>query len=261
MAHEARIEIRLSGQDMAPGSIRSREIAEIIDAVEDMIASIVVRDHPELKKETIVIGLVNIRDESIGLQFSANLQELTLPATSRITKSISEENFGALPGSTITCLRKISDFTRKHQCDAEFYIQNGSRNLEAIITPETKIPDVYPLQGETVLYGEITRVGGTDPKIQFKTIDDQLVYCSTTKSLAQQAGTRLYTQVGLRGVAEWNIESLKIENFNVTEILDYEQAPLPTVFAELFEIAGESFDTIPDVNRFVSEIRYGNTEI
>ncbi|NJL54772.1 hypothetical protein HC928_05930 [bacterium] len=74
MAHDVTVEILLTGEGMSPGKIRSKEIAEVIESVEDMIASMVIRDHPELKKETIVIGLKNIRQGSIGLEFSPNLR-------------------------------------------------------------------------------------------------------------------------------------------------------------------------------------------
>jgi hypothetical protein len=57
MAHDATVQILLTGAGMLPGKIRSKEIAEIIESVEDMIASMVVHDHPDMRKESIIIGL------------------------------------------------------------------------------------------------------------------------------------------------------------------------------------------------------------
>jgi hypothetical protein len=260
MAHDITVEILLTGEGMSPGKVRSKEIAEIIDSVEEMIASMVIHNHPELKKESIVIGLKSIRQGSIGLEFSPNLVELTLPATHRITKSIADNDFSVLPSSTINSLRKLSAFTRRYQCNAEFSTQNGKLEALAILTPETKIPDVYPLSGETTIYGEITRVGGTEPKIQFKTLDSKIIYCSTSKAIAKKAGAKLYTKVELHGLAEWNSETFEIENFNVTNISDYEEILLSEAFDELADLIGDSFDSIKDVGRFVSEIRYGISE-
>lgn len=260
MAHNTTVEILLTGEGMSPGKIRSKEIAEVIESVEDMVASMVVRDHPELKKETIVIGLKNIREGSIGLEFSPNLLELTLPATRRITKSIQENDFGILPSNTINSLRKLSAFTRRYQCNAEFLEQNGRVESLAVLTPETKIPDIYPLSGETTIYGEITRVGGAEPKIQFKTFDEQVIYCSTSRAIAKKAGTKLYSKVGLYGLAEWNSETFEIENFHAIDISDYEEVPLSEAFDELADLIGNSFDDIKDVDRYVSEIRYGLSE-
>lgn len=260
MAHDTTVEILLTGTGMSPGKIRSKEIAEVIESVEDMVASMVIRDHPELKKEAIVIGLKSIRQGSIGLKFSPNLAELTLPATRRITQSISENDFGMLPSGTLSSLRKLSTFSRRHQCNAEFFAENGKLESLAVITPETHIPDIYPISGETSLYGEITRVGGAEPRIQFKTLDGKIIYCDTSKLIAKKAGTKLYSKVELRGLAEWNSETFEIENFNVFDISDYKTSLPSEAFEELSNLIGSSFDNVQDVNRFASEIRYGRSE-
>ncbi|MBC7969650.1 MAG: hypothetical protein H7Z11_05895 [Verrucomicrobia bacterium] len=133
-----------------------------------------------------------------------------------ITRSIADNDFGTLPSSTIAALRKLSGFLRRHPCDIEFFSQNGNVQNLAAITPETQILNTYPFTGETTLYGVINRVGGAKPKIQFKAFDGQLLY--TTQEIAEQAGNRLYKQVGLEGRAEWNSETLRIENFYVSAI-------------------------------------------
>lgn len=260
MTHNITLEITLTGEGMSPGRIRSREIAEVIDCIEDMVASVVIRDHPELKKEAIVIGLSNIRSGSISLEFSPNLLELTLPAARLITKSISKNNFGTLPSSTLNSLKKLSAFTRRHQCNAEFSTQNGKLESLAVLTPETTIPEVYPLSGETTLHGEITRVGGAEPKIQFRTLDKKIIYCSTSKSIAKKAGARLYTLVELRGLAQWNSETFEIENFHVVDISNYKETSPSEAFRELANLIGDQIDQIDNVDHFISEIRYGSSE-
>jgi hypothetical protein len=261
MAHDVTVGILLTGEGMSPGAIRSKEIGEIIISVEEMIASMVIHDHPDVKKEDVVIGLKNVRPGSIGLEFSPNLTALTLPATRRITTAIAKNDFGALPSGALDSLRQLSAFARRHQCDAEFFTQNGKVESLAILTPTTQIPETYPLSGETTLYGEITRVGGAEPKIQFKTLDGQTIYCSTSKSMAKKAGAKLYTTVELCGRAEWNCETFKIENFHIIDISDYQTTSPSAAFKELADLVGNSFDGIDDVNQFVSEIRYGFSEV
>lgn len=257
MAHRTTVEVLLRGDGISPGKLRSKEIAEIIESVEDMIASTVVQDHPELKKESIIIGLRGVREGSIGLEFSPNLEDLTLPATYRITRSIVQDDFTSLSNNTLTSLRKLSAFTRRHNCRAEFSTLNGKIEALAVVTPETKIPERYSISGETSLYGEITRVGGAEPKIQFKTLEGEIIYCSTDREIARKAGTKLYNRVEIQGVAEWNSETLKIETFHVTDISDYEEIRLSEAFEELSDLIGNSLDYIDNVDDFVSEIRYG----
>lgn len=253
-------EIRLVGEGLKPGQIRSKELAEVIEVVEDMIASIVVHENPELKKENIIIGLAEIGNSSIGLRFAPNLEELTIPATHRLTQSVNNGDFSHLPSSVVNGLRKISSFTRKHECDAEFRSINGEITVLAVVTPKTEIPIPTPLVGETTIYGTITRSGGAEPKVQFRTIDGELIHCKASEELARKAGARLYTEVALNGLASWNAVSYEIESFEIESIGDYKSTPLPVAFAEIRRIVGSVFDDIEDVAQYVAGLRYGDVE-
>jgi hypothetical protein len=261
MAHDKVIEVKIVGAGIFPGSIRSKEIAELIDAIEEMIASVVIRKNPDLQKKMVSIGLKEIKNGSLILEFAPNLLELTIPAVNQVGKSIAENNFSSLPTGAVNSLKKIFAFTRRHDCNAELNTQNGSFIHLATITPKTEIPNQYPLIGETILYGKIKRVGGSEPKIRFETVDGKTLYCSTSEKIAMKAGTRLYTQVGLRGLAEWNTETFEIEYFRVDEILDYEQITISESFKELSKVVGDSFNDIDDVNRNVIDMRYGSSEV
>lgn len=251
------LEIRFTGSGMKPGSIRSKELAEIIEAFEDMIVSVVLNDNPELQKESVIIGLINIKDESIGLQFDPNLEELTIPAMSQITQSFATHNFSHLPSATAKPAQKIVSFVKKYQCEAELRIHNGQSELKAVITPSTEIPITLPLTGETTLYGEIKRVGGVEPKVTLKTIDGQTVYCEVSQELAKELGHRLYTQVALYGEAQWSADTLQLEGFRIKSELDYKETPIAEAFAELRDVLGDSFDDIEDVQEFVTDLRRG----
>lgn len=251
------LEIRFTGSGMKPGNIRSKELAEIIEAFEDMIVSVVLRDNPALGREAVIIGLVNIKDESIGLQFLPNLTDLTIPATLRITESIAAHNFNQLPSTTIKSVQIIASFVKKYQCEAELRTYNGQAEVRAIITPSMEIPSIVSLIGETTLYGEIKRVGGIDPRVTLRTIDGQTIYCDVSEELAKELGHRLYTQVALQGEAQWSPDTLQLEGFRIEKLLDYEEAPITEAFAELAKIVGDTFDDIDDVETFVVETRRG----
>jgi hypothetical protein len=259
---QALIEIRFTGNGISPGQVRSKEIAEIIEAVEEMIASKVVADNVELRKDVVIVGLAEIKNESLGFQFVLpSLAELSLLAFQEITESVSTGHFNSLPRDTIKPLKKVFNFARKYNCNAEMYERNGDRRLLATITPNTELPEVTSISGETILYGEITRVGGADsrnPRIQFKTIDGELIYCKTSKALAEVAGTRLYQQVGLIGTAEWNAETFEVEGFFVDQISEYNHSSSLESFRALSEQFGSAFNSIEDVNRFVELARYGD---
>lgn len=253
------IEMHITGTGIKPGVIRSKEIGEVITAFEEMIAAYVTHTNSTLKKESVVVSLFAIQDGSLVFQFSPNLIELTVPAAKNIAEAIKRNDYRLLPDGTMKGLQEISKFTRRHNCDAEFYTQNGQPVHLATMTPDTEIPVEAPLNGETVIYGEVTRVGGADPKVQFRTIDGHLVYCDITKELAREIGAKLYMRVGLRGQASWNARTLKIESFVAEEIILYQNTPISKAFDELRTAVGDVFDTVSDVDECARQLRvYGD---
>lgn len=268
MAHETWLELRLAGQQsVRPGLIRSKEVAELIDAFEDVIASVVVAKHPDIPKDRVVVGLREVLDQSVGLRFQPNIQELTIPAAREVANAISDQEITSLPLGAIDGIRKISRFVKRYKCNAEIYTQNGRRDLLSTITPETEIPEISPFQGETTLYGEITRVGGKKPKIQFQDISGKIIYCGIydgenrsfdeIKAIAKKAGNLLYSKTALYGLAEWNSKSFELVRFDVIDILDYQEVSLSDSIGELAQAVGGVFDEIEDIDKHFSEIRYG----
>ncbi|MBE9062454.1 hypothetical protein [cf. Phormidesmis sp. LEGE 11477] len=259
MSQQDSIELRLTGNGISPGTIRSKDIAQLIDAVEDMIASKVVAENPSIRKDQIVIGLSNIEEGSVGLLFASSVDELTSSAAKAIASSITAEDFYSLPEDSIRSLKTISAFTRSRDCHAEIYDVNDSKKLLAVITPTTKILEYEPIRGETSIYGTVTRVGGSNeekPTIQFRTIEGHLLYCSASKRNAKIAAQHLYQKIGLIGVAEWDAKTFSIKSFDVKEISDYEQGSLSEALQSVSDSYGQQFDAVEDVDDFVQKIRH-----
>lgn len=261
MSEQRLIEVRFAGNNIKPDKIRSKELAEVIASYEDAIASILVHENPELSKDTVTISLVSIENRSIGLQFSPNLEELTFPAASRIAKSISTNDYSSLPHHTVESLRNISSFTKKHSCEAEFRAINGANRVEATLYPTTEIPVTPKLIGETILYGEVRRVGGATPKVMLATFEGYTVYCDLSADLAKELGHRLYTEVGLKGKATWNAKTLELDAFVVEAIADYSSISAPDAFEELRSLIGDDLAHIEDVEGYVTSLRYDNLDM
>lgn len=254
------IELHLKGDGMSPGMLRSRDIAQLIEAVEDMIAAKVVASHTELRKEQITIGLANIEAGSVALKFASSLNELTAPALKEIARSVEANDFYSLPEDSIKSLKIISKFSQSQNCIAEIYEVNGHRNLLTAITPETKIADYEPIRGETVIYGMVTRVGGANenaPTIQLRTIEGKLIYCTANRKDAKIAAQRLYQQIGLLGIAEWDVRTYEMKTFEVTAISQYRSTPLYQAVEALSQTYGDQFDKIDNVDSFIRELREG----
>lgn len=257
------ISIRLSGGDVSPSKIRSKEIAKLIDAIEDMIASYIVHFNPTVPKEAVVVGLAGLTDKSIGLQFAPNLTEFTIPAVRNIIESLKKLDFSGIPGGTVNGLKVIRGFTSRHNCEAELSVhgkdtENTDAGAVAFITPETKIVTKTPLEGETVLYGEVVRVGGETPRVRIRTMSGSFVNCTVSAEIAKKIAGRLYTEVGLRGDAVWNPDTLGMEKFHIHSLTDYSETPIDEAFKELRENFGHIYDKIPDIENLMTEIRRGD---
>lgn len=254
------IEIRLAGTDIIPGLVRSKELADIIESVEEMIASLIAKNNPDIKKDEVIIGLTNIKDGSVRLRFSSSLQSLTLTAFLTIGQAITSNSFELLPSSTIKSLQKISSFSKKHNCTIGLHSLNN-QDIEAYIKPDMNIQMKEPVSGETTIYGKILRVGGKKPKASVETIEGDTIYCDLDINLAKKLGQDLYNLTALSGDATWNAHDFKIESFTIKSKGIYENKSTSSATNELSNIIGQYFNNITDVNEFVSSIRTGELKV
>jgi hypothetical protein len=257
---EKLMRIRLAGENIAPGTLRSRDLAEIIDSAEDAIASLVVRDNPQLKKDEVVVGLMSIAEGTVSLQFATTLPQLVLPAYWEVTDSIDRDDYKNLPPDSIRSLEKLTRFSRRRNCELEFFGLDGDTSPVAVITPQTVIVSAPLVTGLTTIYGRVIRVGGREPKVMIELPDGQIVYCATGYEVARELGQTLYSWVGLRGPAKWSPGDLSLQEFRAEEVTLYEDTPLTEAMERLAHAASGYFDGIDDVQRYVSELRGAREE-
>ena len=98
-----------------------------------MIAFQVVAENDTLKKDTVRVALTGITEGSIGLTFSPNLKELTLPAANLIAEAMNTNNYDSFFTGSINALKRVTAFTQRHECKAEFYANNGSTSASPIL--------------------------------------------------------------------------------------------------------------------------------
>jgi hypothetical protein len=113
------------------------------------------------------------------------------------------------------------------------------------------------VDGETVLYGKVIRVGGVEPRVELKPLVGQILSCATTVEIAIQLANRLYQQVGVFGHATWDQEKLEIQEFRISRVLAYEKKPLTHAFKLLREVTQKEFDVIEDVDQYITNLRHG----
>lgn len=249
------IGIRFIG--MKPSDIRATELAKIITAFEDMIASTVNRNRQEIPKKELGIGLVFIDEKSVGLKFSTKLPELTIPAYNEITKSISSDKFLQLSSETLKHLREIHNFVKARNSEAEMLIHNGKITVNAILFPKIEIPEHPKIKTQIVIYAKIIRVGGSKPHVTIELPSENSLTCQVKdEALARKIGQRLYTFAGLQGNATLDSDNLDVLEFRVEKLNDYEgRLSLKDTIAQLSSMSGKYYADVNDVEAYVESLR------
>lgn len=249
------LEIHFVGENISPQNIRIGEIAVILDAIENVLLSVISKEHEGVTKEILTIGLHNVNAGSLRLQFTSKLPELVTPAFEQVAVSVRNRTVDSIPFESLNHFEKILSFVKRHQAQADFIIINGKSRSLATLTSDFELPKPVYITGKTTIYGEIVRVGGVEPKVEVKTISGETLYCPFEFELASQLGSLLYQLIGLDGDARWNTQNFEIEDFRVTGISNYRDIPLIEAFQSLSEIANNYYSDIEDVVAYVAELR------
>ncbi len=263
MTDPYRIEIRLIGDTLTPANIRSRDIATIIEAIEQMLAAVIARDNPHLgvDESEVTVGLAEVLHGSYRMQFQSQYDPEAKRAFVTITTAIHEQQFDALPQITVEAIKSVRKIARLYHTDLQLGYQNGTFESLATISANTAIDVAIPqAESETTLYGHLLRIGGTNPPTaQLQLLNGQRLNCNVTESdnlsVAKQLGARLYTQVGVRGMARWDLRDMALIFFRIDEVLPYRGVPLGTALAQLRDEVGDIYANIPDLEAYFADIR------
>lgn len=247
--------IRFTGNHIQPGHVRSRELGDVIAAFEEAIAAVVVRAHPELKTEQIIVGLATIHDGSIGLAFAAPLGDPVYRAAHQLIGAVQAHDWAGLPWDALKPLREVLKFVTRHQCVADLAVHHDGLVAAAAITTATEIPRAATLRGTTTLYAEVKRAGGMEPRVMLQTLSGRTLFCDTSEEIAKALGARLYEHVGVVGYAEWDYQTLEVIGFEITEVLSYRRTSPVEAFQSLRQEFGHYFDAIEDPEAWVHELR------
>lgn len=250
---DEKIKIRLRGNGVKPGQIRSKDIAEILESIEDLVIAETMKTNPTLNKDEIVVGIYAIEDESIGLKFKTTLAAFVIPAFISAINSIDRNDFDSLAPQSLNSLKTISSFTKKYACDA--IIGSGTLNETTIITPATEIPQPTYIYGQTEIIGKVIRVGGKSPKAMIELTDGSTLYCEVPEPIAKELGHQLYSLARFAGYAKWNSKTLDLDEFTITSVNEFTNTAPELIIQELASLFGDKFLKIENVDNFISNLR------
>jgi hypothetical protein len=258
---EKKIEINIKGEGVTPGNIRARDLADLLVSSEEMFASVILSQQPNITRDEIVIGLVGIYSGTVRLEFAPQSAEVTFAAADRIAQAFTENNLRSLPLASLENMKTITSFAKKRNCDIEFTSRNGQSISLMTFHPETIIDLPPDIHGETVIYGKLVRIGGRDPTAMIELTDNEQITCDILdQEVAKTLAPRLYNWIGLKGEAKWNSGDFSLQSFRITGITEYEDSSILETFRELRDLIGEYFKDIEDPDDYVRKLRSGDDE-
>lgn len=252
---DTQIKVRFKGAGIKPDLISAKELAGLLESIDDFIVAETLKNDNSLKRSDIIVGLYKIEDESIGLSFKTTFPGVVNSAIENVATLLENDNFNALGSSSFSALQAISVFSKKHQCDAEFSLSDG--NILIKITPETIISEPVSFKGMSEIIGKVIRVGGKTPKAVLELLDDSTIYCDVQEDIARNLGHCLYSLVKCSGLATWSSRDFELEDFKIMEFEKFANISANETMKQLSDEVGDYFTNITDVPLFVSNLRNG----
>lgn len=242
------LELKFEGNKVNPETVKPHEVAELIINFERALLSTIKQESPEINTEHLLFSFHSIENRSLDLKFITHAaKDAVFKSYSLISLAITTQNFKELNYDTVESLQEISKFTKRHECIGQFKRNDFSL---ATFNKDTQIEfdKTNELKGETRIYGKVLRVGGENPTVNFKVNNEYKITFNVKESFARDLATKLYDDIGLDGIATWDIKSYQVTNFKINKIINYEPKPLKETFSELRKLIGKHWDKIDDVN-------------
>ncbi|NVO86552.1 hypothetical protein [Hymenobacter terrestris] len=249
VSHVTEFLFRLHGGGASPTSFSAKEVAEIIMHLESAFKTLLEAEEGE-KAEQFYISLVDVVDQSNGLRLVPNIPALFTSVFIAITTALAIQDYSGLPVKTIEDLQQVRKVIRTRGCEGDFMVDN---QVVASIKPNTKIEVAASgiVRGETILYGEVTRIGGREPRARISLDTGQIIICNVKQAVARSLGAKLYSKVALKGYATWTVSNYELTDFQIESFTDYNPVPPVEAFDRLRDLLGTYWDEIEDVDSFL----------
>ncbi len=258
MIRDNHILLEVSGTGASPERISARNLGRILTALEKVVIVLAQQIAPELPESDLFISLVDVKHGNSGdYTIALPLPSIQLAAFNQFTTLLEKNALDKLPPTAIEQADEIAKVSRKEGYVISFAARTNGHIARTTINPDTKY--VVPLQshveGETVIYGEIERVGGKTPQVVIRISENQTIAAKCSRKMAELLSPHLYKTRGLKGIAKWRLEDFEIVEFMVTDLEPYEAIPIERALSDLRDVAGPYYDAIDDVEGFINDQR------
>lgn len=244
----------IGGPDTKPQQVRARDVALALDKLESAILATARKHDPGLVEAECVVALTGVVQGSDGLVLEVS--NLLQAAVVTLSVAISSGDYSPLPRSAHTAMWELHQRLTPKYGEWGFNENRQLGVLRGRINKASKLEQPKGprlLESQTTVYGWLYDAGGkSKPRLEV-IVDGRRLHVELDRDLAKRAGGRLYTTVGLEGIAYWNPESLEIERFRAVRLLDYEEQTLVDALSRVAAGAHKSLAGVDVIQHFADE--------
>ena len=227
------IEISITGENVNPKSFSFRKLSDILEKYVDILFTIAKEKNPEIKDKSADFSLYQIKMGSCHLIMNDSLGFGMETCQEDFAFAIENNSFEALPASVSTKTRDLAKILNSKDLALSLFLPTG-KTIQFL--PETFIDEKAEYYDQTIIYGWLFQLGGIDPNIHLRlTGSDEKLICKVTEDQARSLASRLYTEIGVSGMAKRNIQTMKITDFTVEDILPYDTSDYEETVKDLTE--------------------------
>ncbi|HXU32471.1 MAG TPA: hypothetical protein VN851_18035 [Thermoanaerobaculia bacterium] len=246
------LQVRFRGDGISPARIAASELSQLVKKVEEYVTQRVSTCRPDLAKDEIIVSLNSVQDLSAGYGFVSSVPDAASEAFFVLGRAIEDQDFLGLGKSSRELVKTISSISRRHSCEADLTTPLANKDFKATITQDTKFGSSTRIESETSIFGYLERIGGAKPRFTLRVSEAETIHGEISEADAKALGPRLYSWVGLSGVAKWDPVSGETVDFKATSILPYKDSKLGDAISRLGESIGRYWDKEADVDRVLA---------
>lgn len=255
---QEQIELRFVGT--VPEHIPIPDLNKVTAALNKLIITTIPDLSNDVTSDDLMVALTSLKQGSLCLQFTPSKPYIVLELFKLIAHDIRQGIFTRLSEKGREALREIARFTMQHPSVAEFRTSHSVDPI-VILDRDFVVPGMPLLPISTTLYGTVVEAGGTKtPNAHIKTLQGQTVRCWGDEKQIKQLANRLYDRVGVKGSGVVEIETLRIRDFTIKDILNYRATSIPEALQKLADVAGRHFENV-NVEEYMHALRGDDAEI
>ncbi|HEY4196851.1 MAG TPA: hypothetical protein VGM63_15015 [Mucilaginibacter sp.] len=246
---EIKIEGKIGNQSLKPADVDISDIKEIINDIETFL-------YPS-RNEKLDRPHISYKIEEGSARHLFFLPISGVLLFNGLTGEIA--NRGTVDFLDYKRAEIIEKFQRKaKEKDFEITFTNSLSDSRVLkITKDTKYFNVLAeyIDTELILYGKINSEGGNNPDFHILTKEYGRLTVEATEQQLVEGEKRLYKVYGIRARGKQNIADGKPFDLKLIDYIEYNPVFDKSELSVLIERAAKNWNTVPDVDAWLAEIR------